>query len=65
MKFTAIDHGSEFSFLFLANYNYKTVHSSKGFTPNEAAKVKYMLCETSYGNMQTENRSFPDIEIGD
>ena len=50
----------------LLTYNNKMVHSSTGFTPNEARKPENEL--TVYLNMTVKakhNRKYPDINIGD
>ena len=50
----------------LLTYNNKMVHSSTGFTPNEARKPENEL--TVYLNMTVKakhNRRYPDINIGD
>ena len=50
----------------LAKYSYKTVNSSTGFTPNEAAKRNDTFNATLNMEMhRNKTRIFPDIEIGD
>jgi hypothetical protein len=57
---------NQFLYPILAKYNYKTVHSSTGFTPNEAAKRNNTFnAKLNMEMHRSKTRIYPDIEIGD
>ena len=57
---------TEFIYPILAKYNYKSIHSSTGYTPAEAAKQENHSEVKLHMEMRKhKTRLYPDIEIGD
>ena len=53
-------------FQILAKYNYKSVHSSTGFTPAEAEKKQnHINVKLNMEMKKKKSRMYPDIEVGD
>ena len=57
---------TEFLYPILAKYNYKSVHSSTGYTPAEASKQQHHSEVKLHMEMRkNKTRLYPDVNIGD
>ena len=57
---------TEYLYPILLKYNYKTVHSSTGFTPVDAEKkTNHFNVKLNMEMKKSKTRLYPDIEVGD
>ena len=57
---------NDFLFPILSKYNYKTVHSSTGFTPIDAEKGQnHVNVKLNMEMRKTKTRKYPEVKIGD